>query len=203
MFSPLLLLIVVLLCSQNNRNNSNIYNVSSTDNNTEESIGKLNACRSNKKNNKVSDSVLFKNIDLEERQEMIQEILPYLNIGDRNTITKLQDMLDIIYKMNRVRGNSYDGNDYRQLANVSFLENTQEIIRKIAPHLNKTDRINSDNVINLIKGIEMAKYNIQKLNRSGNQNPQNIIESLKPMIEGESVNFRKIKDMLRKLNEEN
>lgn len=182
--NPIILLIIPLLYKQSNAMNQR---------------GNINA--SVQKVSSLNTANIFSNMDLEERKEMIQNIMPYLSGRDKSTMLKLQDMLDIVFKLNRIKDNNYKLVDLQYLDNLPLLEKAQGVLKEVSKHLQGEEKYNTEKIMDLMNGVEIARVNLQSLKKNGTRDPNTVVQSMNPLITGKQNTMDKVKNMLNLLNE--
>ncbi|MBP1926551.1 hypothetical protein J2Z76_002420 [Sedimentibacter acidaminivorans] len=125
---------------------------------------------------------------------------------DLNSLLKMQDVIDILYRINRIKDNSYDQNLKGQLDNMPPLDRAQNIIKYISKNSDDMTKKNADIFINILKNINEVNHNGSNFrNRNNNKNhkiyrtnsnPRNY-----PIIDNNSF-VEKIKNILKLLNDE-
>jgi len=130
----------------------------------------------------------------------------------------MQDIIDILYKINRIKENSYDQNFTRQLDNMPPIDKAQNLIRYISNNTDSVNRKNADILINILKNINEVNNNNngnhnknKKININRNKNFQNIQKNKKydnsSNIDSNSIYdndslLSKLKFFLKSLNDE-
>lgn len=182
--NPIILLIIPLLYKQSSAMNQ-----------------RGNVKSSGQRINSLSTVNIFGNMDSEERKEMIQNIIPYLSGRDKSTMLKLQDMIDIVFKLNRIKGSNYKLVELQHLDNLPLLEKAQRILKEMSSHLQGKEKDSTEKMIDLMNGIEIARVNLQSLKKNGTKDPNVVIQSMNPLITGKQNAIGKVKNMLNMLNE--
>ncbi len=181
--NPIILLIIPLLYKQSNALN----------------LGNLNFL--GRSLNSLGASNMFKNMDSEERKEMIQNIMPYLSGRDKGTMLKLQDMIDIVFKLSRIKDSNYKLVDLQYLDNIPLLEKAQRVLKEMSSHLDGNEKDSTEKMIDLMNGIEMTRVNLQSLKKNGTRDPEVVVQSMNPLITGKQSKMKKVKNILNMLNE--
>ncbi len=78
---------------------------------------------------------------------------------DLNSLLKMQDIIDILYIINRIKDNSYDQNFKGQLDNMPPLDRAQNIIKYISKNSDDMTRKNVDILMNILQNINEVNHN--------------------------------------------
>jgi len=141
------------------------------------------------------------------------------NEPDLNSLMKVQDIIDVLYKINRIKDNSYDQNFNRQLNNMPPVDKAQDIIKYISKNSDLMTRQNADILIDILRNVNEVNHNINsnirssKNNRNGrntenirnsknSENYKNVSNSKKYSIKSDDNFLDKIKNFLKLLNDE-
>ena len=121
---------------------------------------------------------------------------------DINSLLKMQDIMDILYKLNRIKDNSYDENYSKYLDNMPPIDKAQNIIKYISQNTDNTTKDNAEMFIKILKNIDEVKYNVNNMNQKRYGKP-NIGSNLNnKQTYNNSDIFDKIKNFLKSLNDE-
>jgi len=121
---------------------------------------------------------------------------------DINSLLKMQDIMDILYKLNRIKDNSYDENYSKYLDNMPPIDKAQNIIKYISQNTDNTTKDNAEMFIKILKNIDEVKYNVNNMNHKRYEKP-NIGSNLNnKQTYNNSDIFDKIKNFLKSLNDE-
>lgn len=125
---------------------------------------------------------------------------------DLNSLLIMQDLMDILYKINRIKDNSYDQNFTKQLDNMPPIDKAQNMIRYFSKNGDSMTRKNADIFINILKNINevnINKNNVSNKNNNGSYQKYNNNSNLgKNSIFEDSNLFNKLKYFLKSLNDE-
>jgi len=126
----------------------------------------------------------------------------YKNGIDINSLLKMQDMMDILYKLNRIKDNSYDENYSKHLDNMPPIDKAQNIIKYISQNTDNTTKENAERFIKILKNIDEVKYNVNNMNQKkyGKTNIGSNLSNKQIYNNGDT--FDKIKKILKLLNDE-
>lgn len=104
---------------------------------------------------------------------------------DQLSMMKMQDMIDIFYKLNRIRDNSYYHGNMKNMNDVPPVERAENLIRLISENNSQT-RQNAEIFIDILRNMEMlnaSRYNNNKISthtrRSSTTYSNDIISKIK------------------------
>jgi len=69
-------------------------------------------------------------------------------------LLKMQDLMEILYILNRIKYDSYDDDDVNEIKNMSEIDRTENMIRILCKNSDKTTKGNADHVINLMRDMD-------------------------------------------------
>lgn len=94
---------------------------------------------------------------------------------DLNSLLIIQDLMEIFYKINRIKDNSYDQSFKRQFDNMPPIDKAQNMLRYISKNTDSMTRKNADIFINILKNIDEINNNenYNKNNRNNRNNRNN------------------------------
>lgn len=118
---------------------------------------------------------------------------------DINSLVKMQDMMDILYKLNRIKDNSYDQKISKHLDNMPPINKAQDILKYISRDTDNMSKENAELFINILKNIDEVKNNLNNINQKKHEK-YNISSNNNP-IYNENDLFGKIKNFLKSLND--
>lgn len=121
---------------------------------------------------------------------------------DINSLLKMQDIMDILYKVNRIKDNSYDENYSKHLDNMPPIDKAQNIIKYISQNTDNMTKENAEIFIKILKNIDEVKYNVNNMNqkRYGKSKTGSNLSNKQTYKTGDT--FDKIKNFLKSLNDE-
>jgi len=117
-----------------------------------------------------------------------------------NSLLVMQDMMDILYKLNRIKDNSYDENFSKHLDNIPPIDKAQNIIKFISQNADNTTKESAELFINILKNIDEVKWNVNNINQK-KYGKSNIGLSNKSKYNNNDF-LNKIKYFLKSLNDE-
>ena len=112
---------------------------------------------------------------------------------DQMSMMKMQDMVDIFYKLNRIRDNYYYSGSMKGINDVTPVERAENLIRLVSEN-NSQARQNAEIFIDILKNMEM-------LNTSRYNNKINMRTRRNSTSYGNDI-ISKIKFFLNSLNDE-
>lgn len=121
---------------------------------------------------------------------------------DINSLLKMQDIMDILYKLNRIKDNSYDENYSKHLDNMPPIDKAQNIIKYISQNTDNTTKENAEMFIKILKNIDEVKYNVNNMNQKRYGKSKIGSNSSNKQIYNNGDTFDKIKNFLKSLNDE-
>lgn len=132
---------------------------------------------------------------------------------DLNSLFKVQDIIDILYRINRIKDNSYDQNFKGQLDNMPPFDRAQNIIKYISKNSDDMTKKNADIFINILKNINEVNYNgknfrgqqnfrNQKNNRNKNYRMYRTNSNSRNYPISDNTFIEKLKNFLKLLNDE-
>jgi hypothetical protein len=130
--------------------------------------------------------------------------------ADLNSLLIMQDLIDILYKVNRIKDNSYDPNFTRQFDNMQPIDKVQNIIKYISKNTDRRTRKNADILINIlgnINEVNRSESSNRKKNSDRNKNKNNQKYSTSLNVGRNSIYdsnslLNKLKYFLKSLNDE-
>lgn len=126
----------------------------------------------------------------------------YKKKPDVNSLLKMQDMMDILYKLNRIKDNSYDENYSKHFNNMPPIDKVQNIIKYISQNTDKTTKDSAELFINILNNIDEVKWNMNNMNQKkyGKSNIGSNLSNKQTYSNNDYLN--KIKLFLKSLNDE-
>lgn len=118
---------------------------------------------------------------------------------DMISLLKLQDIMDILYKMNRIKDNSYDKKISKNLDNMPPIDKAQNILKYIFQNTDNMTKENAEMFINMLKNMD--KYNNNE-NQRKYRKPDIGSKLGKNSTYYNNDIFNKIKYFLNSLNDE-
>ena len=121
---------------------------------------------------------------------------------DINSLSKMQDIMDILYKLNRIKDNSYDVNYLKHINEMPPIDKAQNILKYISQNTDNATKDNAEMFINILKNIDEVKLNVNNMNQNKHGN-NNISSNLNKKLTYDNNDlFNKIKFFLKSLNDE-
>lgn len=125
---------------------------------------------------------------------------------DLNSLFKIQDIIDILYRVNRIKDNSYDQNFRGQLDNMPPFDRAQNIIKYISKNGDDVTKKNADIFINILKNINEVNngnnFRNQKNNRNKNYRMYRTNSNSRNYPISDNTLIEKLKNFLKLLNDE-
>lgn len=113
---------------------------------------------------------------------------------DPNSLLIVQDLMDILYKIKRIKGNSYDNIFSDKLNNLPPLDRAESLIRYMSKNNNSSQ--NAEIFINILRNLEMLNQN-QSHSQRGNYSSK-----MQNSMHNDNDIISKIKFFLKSLNDE-
>lgn len=113
--------------------------------------------------------------------------------SDPNALMKMQDMMDIMYKLSRIQNNGYNSNYARRLNSMTPADKAGSMIRGMASNFDRDTRRSAENFIGILQNIEEMRFNM------GTPQARNASTSEYNTGEG-FTGLDKIKNFLKSLN---
>lgn len=124
---------------------------------------------------------------------------------DPNFIIKIQDMMDIMYSLNRIRSNNYDDDLIDEIKKMNSIDKTESLLKILSKNGNKITRVNSNYLIRLMRDVDSVKRDVNYMKNANKKNSENknYISKLNCDESEENGNFlSKIMFFLNSLNDE-
>lgn len=118
---------------------------------------------------------------------------------DINSLLMMQDIMDILLKLNRIKDNSYDRSFSKYLDNMPPIDKVQNIIKYISQNTDNTTKENAEIFINILKNIDEVNNNMNQ-KKYGNHNISSNLSNNSTYNKNDL--FNKIKYFLKSLNDE-
>lgn len=115
--------------------------------------------------------------------------------ADVVSLLKLQDMIDVLNALNRIKDNSYDQEIYDNLNDMNFRDKAESIMRHISKNTDGNTRQNAEIFIDILRNIDMLNNNQYNKNKKRYYMGRNLSY-------GQSDLLDKIKFFLKSLNDE-
>lgn len=112
------------------------------------------------------------------------------------SLLKLQDMLDVLNTLNRIKDNSYDREASNNLNDMNFMDKTESLMRHISDNADGNTRQNAEALINILRNLDMLNNNY-RYGKTGKRP-----EGSRNLSYSESGMLNKIKFFLKSLNDE-
>lgn len=112
---------------------------------------------------------------------------------DPNSLLIVEDLMDILYKIKRIKGNSYDNNFTDKLNNLPPIDRAESLIRYMSKNNNNNSSHNAEIFINILRNLEMLNQNQNHRQRDNYGRMQNSMHN---------DIISKIKFFLKSLNDE-
>lgn len=127
--------------------------------------------------------------NIDNKKTLIENIKPYFSFQEQSTLNKVQDIIDIISKFNKVKSSRYDNNVLTLSENLPKTEKKERILEEIAKHLEGKGKVVADNLVDTSRRVQMAKNNLDNhKNKVSSQNINkmdkllNLFDSLEPIM---------------------
>ena len=114
---------------------------------------------------------------------------------DPNSLLILQDMIDIFYKISRIKDNSYDQNASKNINSIIPIDKAENLIRYMSQNTDNTTKQNADIFVNILKNIDSMNQNQYRKQRNNSNSSKNLNYDNHDVI-------NKIKFFLKSLNDE-
>lgn len=114
---------------------------------------------------------------------------------DQISMMKMQDMIDIFYKLNRIKDNSYDHNYSNSLNDIPPIDKAENLIRFITKKNDNMTNQNAEILFNILKNVEL-------INSNQNRHNKRITNSMENSKLYDNDFISKIKFFLKSLNDE-
>lgn len=98
--------------------------------------------------------------DISNKRELIKNIKPYFSFQEQSTLNKVQDIIDIISKVSRVKSSKYENNISSLLENLPSDEKREKILEEISRHVEGKGKVIADNLVETSKRVKKARYNL-------------------------------------------
>lgn len=118
------------------------------------------------------------NINVEDRIEMMKNIKPYFYEKDQKILSKVQDVLEIIYKINRLVDGDYSKEVVNTLSDMDRIQRKERILKEISKYVNEKDKKIISMAVDSKERIYEAKANIQGYKSKAIQSNTNKVESM-------------------------
>lgn len=118
------------------------------------------------------------NINVEDRIEMMKNIKPYFYEKDQKILSKVQDVLEIIYKINRIVGGDYSKEVINTSSNMDRIQRKEKILKEISKYVNEKDKKIISMAVDSKERIYEAKANITGYKNMVTQSNVNKVESM-------------------------
>jgi len=111
----------------------------------------------NKKDIKINISV---DDDFENKANMIQNIKPYFSESEQSILCKVQDVFDILNKINRMNKSDYNGEIKELSTQISDIDRREIILTEISKFMHGENKERAEKVMAAKKSIFEVKNNL-------------------------------------------
>ncbi|WP_427339652.1 hypothetical protein [Caloranaerobacter sp. DY30410] len=118
------------------------------------------------------------NINVEDRIEMMKNIKPYFYEKDQKILSKVQDVLEIIYKINRLTDGDYSEEVVNTLSDMDRIQRKERILKEISKYLDEKEKKIISMAVNSKERIYETKANISGYKNKAIQSNANKVESM-------------------------
>ncbi|SHH22400.1 hypothetical protein SAMN02745135_00104 [Caloranaerobacter azorensis DSM 13643] len=151
------------------------------------------------------------NINVEDRIEMMKNIKPYFYEKDQKILSKVQDVLEIIYKINRLTDGDYSEEVINTLSDMDRIQRKEKILKEISKYVKERDKKIINMVVDSKERIYETKANISGYKSKATQANANRAESMvdfikcfKPVLdEKTNKQIRKIEKIIEIIKSDN
>ena len=142
--------------------------------------------------------------DFRSKAEMLSKIRPYFPEKDQYILSKVQDIFDIFYKVNRIKKSDYSQGISKLSNEVSSVDKTEKILYEMSHYMNSNNKKLVEDVLNTKKNIYKTKRNLenhtQKVSKSNiNKTDEmlGLIKSFEPILHDDYKNkIRKMEKLV-------
>lgn len=99
--------------------------------------------------------------DFRKKAEMLSKIRPYFPEKDQYLLSKVEDIFDIFYKVNRVQKSDYSQSISKLSHDISPVDKKEKILYEMSQYMNSNNKKIVDEVLNTKKNIYEAKNNLE------------------------------------------
>lgn len=130
----------------------------------------------------------------------------YRGKTDPKSFLIMEDILEILYILNRMRNNSYDYDYVKNVNKMSEMDRLEDFIKLLFSNKDKKTKESAKKLMSLIQDIDSVKYGINNLHHNEYKEREELY--LKPKFkenlytEGDDGLFNKLIFFLKSLNDE-
>lgn len=151
--------------------------------------------------------------DIDNKRVLIENIKPYFSFQEQSTLNKVQDIIDIISKFNKLKTSKYDNNISALSENLPNVEKKEKILEEISKHLEGKGKVVVDNLVETSKRVKMTRDNLdshKKVVASQDINKMekilNLFDSLEPIMHSKGKQkikkIEKVLELIKKPEDE-
>ncbi|WP_026895985.1 hypothetical protein [Clostridiisalibacter paucivorans] len=155
--------------------------------------------------NKVSS--LFE-YDFQQRVNMVKDIKPYFSEKEQLALSKVQDVMNILNMINRIKSEDYSGEIKSVDITKSREDRKKEILDKLMKYLDDENKTMVQKVIKTRDNLESSKEKLykngvmtQSINTVGFNNLLDLIKCFEPLIQDEKYKkvrkFEKVMEIMK------
>ncbi len=168
---------------------------------------------SNKKGLNFMNFNLKLDEDWEGKSELIDNIKPYFSFEEQRALNKVQDIVDILNKINKIKTSNYNNEALALTDEISNDEKRERILVEISKHLNGRSREMANGIIETRKRFKQANERLSNQNEITSKDQLSkvdtfldIIKCFKPIINEKDkkkiTKFEKVLEIVKKPEDE-
>ena len=112
-----------------------------------------------KNNGRINLNLSFEG-DLETKRDLIKNIKPYFSYQEQSTLSKVQDIIDILDKVGKVTRPTYDKDRVNSAENIPSYEKKERILYELSKYLNGNNKKIVDGLLETNKKVKETKNNL-------------------------------------------